>query len=54
MSAAGDHSHSFSTGGASASHQHTTDIAAFNSGTTGSPSVDVTMPYVQLIACRAP
>ena len=45
---------SFSSGGRSATHTHTTDIAAFNSASAGSASVDVTMPYIQLRACQAP
>ncbi len=32
-------------------HAHTVDITAFNSGSTGMASVDVTMPYIQLRAC---
>ncbi len=39
------------SGGASSDHSHTTDIASFNSGSTGSSTVDVTMPYIQLRAC---
>lgn len=33
-------------------HGHSVDIASFNSGTTGSTTVDVTMPYLQLRVCR--
>ncbi len=33
-------------------HSHTTDIASFNSASTGSASVDVTMPYIQLVYCQ--
>lgn len=33
-------------------HVHNVDIGAFNSDLTGAASVDVTMPYVQLVACR--
>ena len=33
-------------------HAHTVDIASFTSGSTGSASVDVTMPYIQLLVCR--
>lgn len=32
-------------------HSHTVDIAQFTSGSTGSASVDVTMPYIQLTWC---
>ena len=36
-----------------ASHPHSVDIAPFNSAlNTGQPSVDVTMPYMQQLACR--
>lgn len=41
----------FTSGAKSATHTHTTDIVAFNSASTGSASVDVTMPYIQLRAC---
>jgi hypothetical protein len=40
------HAHS-ATAGAGSSHTHTAAVS-----TTGVPSVDVTMPYVQLLACR--
>jgi len=64
----GSHSHSvdigaFSSGGSStsqtgsgggSSHAHAMDITAFNSATSGSAAVDVTMPYLQLLACQAP
>ncbi|HTM20225.1 MAG TPA: hypothetical protein VL172_06955 [Kofleriaceae bacterium] len=33
-------------------HNHTVDIASFNSSDTGVTAVDVTMPYLQLRACR--
>ena len=36
---------------ASATHTHTVDIASFNSGSYGPASVDVTMPYIQYLAC---
>lgn len=36
---------------AAGAHTHTTDITSFNSASTGSASVDVTMPYIQLRAC---
>ncbi|MCO4761218.1 MAG: hypothetical protein KC502_06925 [Myxococcales bacterium] len=36
---------------AAGGHSHTTDIAPFNAAHTGSGSVEVTMPYVQLVAC---
>lgn len=35
----------------SGSHNHSIDIGSFTSASTGSASVDVTMPYVQLRAC---
>lgn len=38
--------------GAAGSHGHTTDIAQFDSASTGSASVDVTMPYIQLRCCE--
>ncbi len=34
------------------SHTHSVDIASFSSGSTGSASVDVTMPYIQLLVCQ--
>ncbi len=34
-------------------HYHQTNIAKFNSYSTGDSSVDVTMPYLQLVACYA-
>lgn len=36
------------------SHNHSgsVDIGQFNSGSTGASSVDVTMPYIQLLACQ--
>jgi hypothetical protein len=43
---------SFASAGASAAHTHTTDIASFSTSTTGAAGVDVTMPYVQLVACQ--
>jgi hypothetical protein len=33
-------------------HSHDTDVPAFTSGSTGAATVDVTMPYLQLRACR--
>ncbi|MBI2138485.1 hypothetical protein HYU13_02770 [Candidatus Woesearchaeota archaeon] len=33
-------------------HQHTVDIPATDTTTVGSASVDVTMPYIQLLVCR--
>jgi hypothetical protein len=53
---AGDHNHdvnisAFNSGSAGA-HGHEVDIAQFESVSTGVASVDVTMPYVQLLACR--
>ena len=38
--------------GSSGAHTHSTDIAAFNSASTGSASGDVTMPYIQLTYCQ--
>jgi hypothetical protein len=35
-------------------HNHLVDIPAFWSSGTGSASVDVTMPYIQLTPCQAP
>ena len=35
-------------------HAHSVNIGAFNSGSTGVSTVDVTMPYIQLRACVAP
>ncbi|MEM6993801.1 MAG: hypothetical protein AAF721_25020 [Myxococcota bacterium] len=53
---AGGHSHTVNipafTSGAAASHTHSVDIGAFNSGSAGAGSVDVTMPYIQLLACQ--
>ena len=52
----GNHDHSvdidaFASAGGTA-HTHSVDIGSFNSGSAGVSSVDVTMPYVQLIACE--
>jgi len=33
-------------------HTHTVETGAFDSGSTGSAAVDVTMPYLQLLACQ--
>lgn len=60
---AGSHTHTFTTGSAGAhthtvtlatagAHNHAVDQPAFMSSATGDASVDVTMPYVQLLACR--
>ena len=54
--AAGNHTHNvdiapFDTAAAGA-HGHDVDIATFKSASTGSAEVDVTMPYLQLMACR--
>ena len=38
----------------SGDHNHIVDISSFTSDTTGTASVDVTMPYIQLKACQAP
>lgn len=40
---------STSTNGA---HNHTLDIGAFDSAETGADTVDVTMPYLQLLVCK--
>lgn len=32
-------------------HSHSVSIGAFNTNSTGSASVDVTMPYIQLLVC---
>ena len=45
------HTGSGTTSGISVGHTHTTDIGAFNSASAGSASVDVTMPYIQLLVC---
>jgi hypothetical protein len=63
----GSHSHSvdiagFNSGGSSTSqtgsegsaHAHALDITPFNSAPSGAAAVDVTMPYLQLLACQAP
>jgi hypothetical protein len=42
-----------STNSASGSHQHALDVPPFESDVTGVASVDVTMPYVQLLVCEA-
>jgi hypothetical protein len=52
----GAHTHtvdiaSFNSGTAP-NHSHPVDVAPFNSSSAGAASVDVTMPYVQLIACE--
>ena len=61
VGSAGDHSHAVTvaTGGshghaieASAPHTHLVDLAGLEASATGVASVDVTMPYVQLLACR--
>ena len=50
------HAHTVDVGNttstAAGAHSHTTDVAAFSSGSTGATSVDVTMPYIQLLACQ--
>ena len=52
----GNHSHTMNisafNSAVSGTHKHTTDISSFKSDSTGAKSVDVTMPYIQLIACR--
>jgi hypothetical protein len=37
------------TGGA---HTHDVDLSSMTIGTTGEASVDVSMPYIQLLLCR--
>lgn len=53
---AGAHNHSVdipsTTSSTQSDHGHTVDIGNFNSASTGQASVDVTMPYLQLLACR--
>lgn len=53
---AGSHAHTIdvpnTTSSTAGLHQHNVDIGQFDSGTTGAASVDVTMPYMQLRACR--
>lgn len=54
--ASGSHTHTVNiptTGSSTAgSHTHSTDIPSFNTAATGVGAVDVTMPYIQLLACR--
>ena len=56
INSSGSHSHTFNMAGFNSgnggSHSHTVDIGSFTSGSAGSSSVDVTMPYVQLLACE--
>ncbi|MBX2802182.1 MAG: hypothetical protein KTR31_31160 [Myxococcales bacterium] len=56
ISSAGSHTHTLNIPGfntvASGNHTHTVDIASFSSGSTGVGAVDVTMPYIQLLACQ--
>jgi len=53
----GSHSHAVNlapfTSNPSGAHAHQVDVASFPSASTGSTNVDVTMPYIQLTACRA-
>lgn len=53
---AGSHSHTVdvanTTSTTAGAHTHNIDIRSFNSANTGVGAVDVTMPYVQLLACR--
>jgi hypothetical protein len=55
-SSAGAHSHGVTVDTAGSSHQHSIDVPshthAATASTTGNSSVDVTMPYVQLLVCR--
>ena len=52
---AGNHSHSVNIGqfnsGSGGNHNHSVNIGQFNSGSAGVNSVDVTMPYMQLLPC---
>ncbi|WP_428265594.1 hypothetical protein [Haliangium sp.] len=41
-----------STAGSSHNHTANIDLSAFDTDSTGAPTVDVTMPYVQLLMCR--
>jgi hypothetical protein len=41
------------SGASATTHTHAVNIPAFNSSTTGLGAVDVTMPYLQLLPCRA-
>lgn len=57
-STTGNHRHAtdiakFDSGTQSANHTHQTNIGKFASADAGSSTVDVTMPYVQLVACYA-
>jgi hypothetical protein len=49
--AAGAHSHGVTVAAAGA-HGHSLDLDPFMSSPSGDASVDVTMPYLQLLACR--
>jgi hypothetical protein len=56
VNSGGAHTHDvdisvFNSGSAGA-HSHDVDLGAFDSASTGVAAVDVTMPYVQLLACR--
>ena len=42
----------YTSSGGSHNHSGSVDIGQFGSGYTGSGSVDVTMPYIQLLACQ--
>jgi len=50
-SAGGSHSHSV-TVATNGAHTHTVDTSGLSAASAGVASVDVTMPYVQLLACR--
>lgn len=56
ITSAGNHDHSVDIGtfnsGLGGTHVHQMDIAAFDTSSVGAASVDVTMPYVQLLACQ--
>jgi hypothetical protein len=41
-----------STAGSSHTHTANINLSPFDTSSEGSPNVDVTMPYVQLRACR--
>lgn len=56
ISSAGSHTHDVNIGvfnsGSAGAHSHDVDLEAFDSASSGVAAVDVTMPYVQLLACR--
>jgi hypothetical protein len=46
------HTHGVTVNTTNSSHSHTMNYATFNSGSTGTATVDVTMPYIRLRACQ--